>query len=1308
MSSRMCRCLEHAYTHIFHFFQTTTRIFISSGKVKKALTVIGDLMWKPFDDRFADTMERLHSYRDLIRLELSLLIARSMNDAGRITAAEQAFAKEERVQAKMARDTIGKTASMTTETGNMLCQQRKEQSVQQIKQWLSAPDFAEVPIHAQNLREDGTANWIFDRSQFIRWKESEWEIKTALDQSTMGENGLWVYGNPGCGKTVLASHVLKEFQRDSQSNTSAGICYFFFASGNLKSSAIAAAYRSILTQLVHSHHDDGDLIDTFNFIMGGFGSSGSLQATSGDLEALIKLCLRRLPTYIIIDGLDECEDVNDFIKDLLWLSNNSPTKILLFGRTNIARMNRVFPGSLRLDMDRPTITEDVVVFLSSRVDAFIEDDLLPYGSNVSDLVECLAKGADGMFLWARLMINYLGSSVLTPFQRVRTIQSVIMPEGLDIMYRRISDLVAKAGRTHLQLARRILTWAAFATESITAEELNDVLTFKDSGVEGHKFRDIQETISVICGGLVECYRPWNSPPDSQEMIVRCIHLSVKEHFSPSVMPRIEEKTTALSLPAKPLAHLELLDSCLGYMKFYQPLIQPGGMVQAAGKFAKYASYKWPFHLSEAFYGGDPDIEPNIVEFSEKAESTLEDMTKFLEDPTANKSWIGMYYSYAQGRDYDSPSTQFLMNNFHWMSFTETQDLSYPRAPLLRNLKIILRDWIPDINRLCTEWGARLAAAPQIIWDEVPAFVNSKFLGISSSAIITSFGPTTLRGHNCSSKPLCTISKTAGNNQTTSVLTVWPSKVYEQCWESKDPDLRAFNYSPPYQDWSARYEVWQHEHTGRKIVDAIIPLCPIEISALLRQGYHLTVNDPSAWGISFPLAISTDLLSVVILRTIYSCSIDNNGALKRIESALVPMDFDPDISRKWETTFKKIPQDWYNYEFMFTADDQYLLFWDRHHYEKHTSFFGRMLAPTNTMAAFTVSRQPPLTVDFINKISLQRDIGFSQVKFHPYQPFITFVLEKEVHLWQFLNYQSNQLTVLAKQEENEDMTFSACGKFLILIGPRLSSPSVIPLPENLQDCDPSHVGDTHNTTDRDEKSERPPDGQTQSLLAPGQIVQFPSDLSFSNGQKGLITVSTGDAVTINLSLGSEEATYSLEIVSLPRWKGIEHVTPTMIMPRADEKSVKVVLNKFCEDEYSLSNPTDARLPVLIARDRSAIRLLTPSKSGQMDIRSILNSGSSGDVDSPAVKDGLHDTGEEDINLGVREKDESSEKALSKKYIGEGKKRRLSEETLSNHEVRKRITLPELIARNTPVDSILDDLLDHNASLFRTKERDSEMN
>jgi hypothetical protein len=282
---------------------------------------------------------------------------------------------------------------------------------------------------------------------------------------------------------------------------------------------------------------------------------------------------------------------------------------------------------------------------------------------------------------------------------------------------------------------------------------------------------------------------------------------------------------------------------------------------------------------------------------------------------------------------------------------------------------------------------------------------------------------------------------------------------------------------------------------------------------------------------------------------------------------------------------------------------------------------------------------------------------------------------------------SQFELLAKQNGIKDMMLSACGKFLIFKAPQFSNASVIPLPEDLQSGVPNQLEGQLSSTDRDDRIEENSEGRLRGPLTPGQIIHSPGGLTLAGGRKGLVTISAGNAVSINLTAGPNEATHSFEIVSLPDWKGIEHTTPTVIMPKEGRTSVNVILNKSSEDEYSLSKPADERLPLLITREVSAIRFLTPADSGKMALRFILDVNPCGDVDAPKGENEVHDTGENDA------------KAVS---LG---KRSLTDEPESDHGIWKRRKLPNHFCADVMLaNGITDDIREPNDISACTKIKD----
>lgn len=77
-----------------------------------------------------------------------------------------------------------------------------EANYHKIRHWLSPPNFAEVLQTSQELREDGTNNWLFGKDIFNTWRKSIVLPESAYNQKKMNGNVLWIHG-----KTLLWGSV---------------------------------------------------------------------------------------------------------------------------------------------------------------------------------------------------------------------------------------------------------------------------------------------------------------------------------------------------------------------------------------------------------------------------------------------------------------------------------------------------------------------------------------------------------------------------------------------------------------------------------------------------------------------------------------------------------------------------------------------------------------------------------------------------------------------------------------------------------------------------------------------------------------------------------------------------------------------------------------------------------------------------------------------------------------------------------------------------------------------------------------------
>ena len=68
---------------------------------------------------------------------------------------------------------------------------------------------------ALKQRQDATGLWFLESDQYTEWK-------------TDAASFLWLYGIPGCGKTILSSTILQNVLQHCDSDPGKAVAYFFF------------------------------------------------------------------------------------------------------------------------------------------------------------------------------------------------------------------------------------------------------------------------------------------------------------------------------------------------------------------------------------------------------------------------------------------------------------------------------------------------------------------------------------------------------------------------------------------------------------------------------------------------------------------------------------------------------------------------------------------------------------------------------------------------------------------------------------------------------------------------------------------------------------------------------------------------------------------------------------------------------------------------------------------------------------------------------------------------------------------------
>ncbi|KAK8106842.1 uncharacterized protein PG998_008855 [Apiospora kogelbergensis] len=824
-SLRMRQHLEKVYQDLFEFLRVSTKVFTaSSGRIKRPVEMIANAIWKPFDATFSDILARMDYHRVFILEELEILQAQRSKDADRAASLERAYAEKERLRAEENRRKTEELKDITERMKQAQESEIKESSVRRIKEWLAAPLFAETLESSQEHRIENTAQWIFERDEFTKWTSMEVDARGPAKWKRCPRN-------PGCGKTMMASSVFDElFEEKKSQDPNPMVCYFFFKHTDPRSSNIEAAYRSALTQIIHRYREDSDVLDKFLFIQSDSGSSsGQNYATSKQLFDLMCLSAQTLGHInFVVDGIDEANDPNDVSDRLKVLVTTAPVRLICFSRSNISRLQYLVPAQQRIIFSRDLTNRDIRLFLDWEISDMVEEDMLPTSSDIQSLVESLLKGADGMFLWAKLMVRYLRSPGLSGRARMREIQNVRLPEGLDAVYDRIVSLIIGSSESELRLAREILLWIQYS------KKLQHSFDWLYAAV-GHDWDPNEKDAFVaaavaVCNGLVE-YSACGG--------FNFTHLTVREYFQ---QKSLDGSGQGVLLPQRATAMLELASRCIEHLLALAPSEPPlphcARNIYESGEtildfhksFEAFVTEEWVYYLSNiwilACSGGESGV---VAQNITRLKATI---GRFLGNPLAVGLWIENLYALKF-------STETIAKSI--------TGLAWVRAPQWHNAEKALANQLAaiaqDLQLVEREWGDKLRQKPQLIWGDVVLFSKLKILSkldTSRFGTVSSLLPRDAENDSCNIPPLCSISSTSSTAGVTGVLTIIPSADFVQFWRSTVHSQSYTQGESFCEGWAVNYEVWSQESKTR-LASLKIPLPQKEILVLFRQSFRHEVQ-----------------------------------------------------------------------------------------------------------------------------------------------------------------------------------------------------------------------------------------------------------------------------------------------------------------------------------------------------------------------------------------------------------------------------------------------------------------------------------
>lgn len=254
---------------------------------------------------------------------------------------------------------------------------------QKIRQWLAAPNPDSNADRARELRHEGTGIWLFEIKAFQKWISGTYRH-------------LWLYGKPGCGKTILSTTILDHLEKDD----SLFVLSFFFDFGDAMKQTRSGMLRSFAPQLYQGGRDSAGYLHT------SFRAhdDGDKRFSTRTLEQAIRVILgAQQRVAIVLDALDESKERDQI---LLWIGDMFSTREL--HHVQIIYTSREEPEFIRgipdligdqccFSVDKAAIDVDIRSYVMARIQSdpgFTKKELSGYLLDQIDVK--VGQGARGM------------------------------------------------------------------------------------------------------------------------------------------------------------------------------------------------------------------------------------------------------------------------------------------------------------------------------------------------------------------------------------------------------------------------------------------------------------------------------------------------------------------------------------------------------------------------------------------------------------------------------------------------------------------------------------------------------------------------------------------------------------------------------------------------------------------------------------------------------------------------------------------------------------------------------------------------
>ena len=409
---------------------------------------------------------------------------------------------------------------------NSLHHEKNRRDMKLLGAFLGIPEKPEDDLKPDEDRADGTCEWLIEKSTFDQWMREDEHIPKLF----------WLNGNPGSGKSVLTSYVIRYLEKCNKECS-----YFLFCHNDKSRSSTSVLLRSIAYQMALTN------VNVRKALL-KLCEEGEMKVEQTDERTLWRKIFMSLIFKVnfdqvhfwIIDALDECQNCAALVPLLAKIDEKIPLRIFISSR-NTSQLDKLFHSiSHPLTIEPMSLQQtqaDIRLYIEANVyNLPVEDDIAR-----QELTETILDKANDCFLWAYCVLRELEQTFSE--QQIKDVLNEV-PKEMGPLYSRMLEGMSKNTRNR-ELIRGVLAWTVCATRPLELVELRDALVL-----------DIDMTIPRLdrliessCGEMIYV--------DKQSK-VQLIHPTAREFL-------LDQSSDPLFAIERGEGHARLAAACLRYL-----------------------------------------------------------------------------------------------------------------------------------------------------------------------------------------------------------------------------------------------------------------------------------------------------------------------------------------------------------------------------------------------------------------------------------------------------------------------------------------------------------------------------------------------------------------------------------------------------------------------------------------------------------------------------------------------------------------------------------------------------------------------